>query len=353
MKTPSIKQTEVSHLGVQCKAKAAGIWDEWQEHISPFFDLSLREETDLSKAISMRSYHLGGVLVGEIEAPAQDLVREARKAARQGVDHVLMQFYTRGRSVVDGRQSHVADAGKAIVYDLSQPVTLRSDKAVNAVNILLPRALLERENIRVEALHGMVIDHQADAAGTIALTTLRSVLDCVDRLDTHHLPAFSDATARLCTSFLHGASASGEPAAFRARVGLRSFVRDNLHDPDLGADLLQRRFGMSRAALYREFAEEGGVQTYIRERRLAAALRRLTRPSAQGRRPRVSSVAYSVGFEDEKTFSRAFKARFGFLPSEVRTGEALLSDGEDGADVLLSWMRDLTGEWGQSSWMAG
>ncbi len=67
----------------------------------------------------------------------------------------------------------------------------------------------------------------------------------------------------------------------------------------------------------------------------------------------MSSVAYSVGFEDEKTFSRAFKTRFGFLPSEVRTGEALLSDGEDGADVLLSWMRDLTGEWGQSSGMAG
>lgn len=323
------------------------IWMEWCEHISPFFDLSMREETDLTNPPSMTSYHLGNVLVSEFAAPAQNLSREARKAARQGVDHVLLQFYTSGRSVVAARQEKLAVAGQVVVCDLSQPISVLSDEAVEAVNILLPRALLTSDHSSIEAQHGNVIDYRDDPLGQVAFKTLRGILDCSDRLKARHLPALGEATARLCGSFLRGAEPVRD-GALQARPDMRGFIRENLSDLDLGPELLQRRFGVSRATLYREFAEEGGVQTYIRERRLAAALRLLTRPDPRGGRPRVSSVAYATGFGDEKSFSRAFKGRFGFLPRDVRSGVTPPTGGPDRGDGLLAWIRDLTPDVGRA-----
>ena len=352
MKSP-VACTDISHVGTSSPKDDSRVWDEWQDHVSPFFDLYKRDETDLSKPISMRSYHLGGILVGDVVAPAQDLLREARKTARQGVDHVLLQFYTSGRSRLQARQDVVATGGTMVLYDLSQPITVRSDEAVDALNILLPRAALDRQNLRVEALHGTATDFRADAVGEITFSLLQGILDNTHRLEAHHLPALSEATARLCGAFLEGSDAGGEADDLRARVEIRSFIRDNLSEIELGPELLQRRFGMSRATLYREFAGEGGVRAYIRERRLMAALRLLTRLSPKGRRPRVSSVAYAVGFEDEKSFSRAFRSRFGFLPSEVRAGDAGPDNGDGGADVLLSWIRDLTGQPEQMDGMTG
>ena len=340
--TPLVDCVRIHHAGAANQTDSVSLWNEWCAHVSPFFDLYERDETDLSHSVSMKSYNLGAMLVGDVSAPAQDLVREARKSARQGVDHVLMQFYTKGRSRIETGEERLAEAGGAVIYDLSQPVTVRSDKAVDAVNILLPRALLDNEHLRVEALHGEVLNFQADAAGHIAFTTLQGILSCTDRLAAHHLPALTEAAARLCSGFLHGAQARGEDQEWRARLEIRHFIRTHLGNPDLDAEFLQRRFGLSRASLYREFAGEGGVQTYIRERRLAAALRLLTRPTPRGGRPRVSSVAYATGFTEEKSFSRAFKSKFGFLPSEVRVGDASFSAGDDKADRLLAWLRDLT-----------
>ncbi|WP_274533566.1 helix-turn-helix domain-containing protein [Methylobacterium sp. Leaf113] len=77
----------------------------------------------------------------------------------------------------------------------------------------------------------------------------------------------------------------------------------------------------------------------MRERRLLHALRLLTR---SGTRPRISAVAYAVGFSDEKTFSRAFRRRFGFLPRDASVGEASPRTRGRDEPVLLSWMKTLT-----------
>ena len=112
------------------------------------------------------------------------------------------------------------------------------------------------------------------------------------------------------------------------RIEIRKFIQDHIALHDLDAALLQRRFGLSRATLHRDFVEDGGVGAYIGECRLTAARRLLTRPAPKGWRPRVSSVAYATGFTDEKSFSHAFKTRFGLLPRDVRSGEALPQPGE-------------------------
>ncbi|MHC2089024.1 helix-turn-helix transcriptional regulator [Methylobacterium sp. CM6244] len=107
----------------------------------------------------------------------------------------------------------------------------------------------------------------------------------------------------------------------------------------LGIDTLITQFGLSRATLYRLFEHEGGVASYIRERRLLRAMKLL---GAAGGRPRISSVAYATGFSDEKTFSRAFRRRFGFLPSEALEERLVAHRSQDSIPVLLGWMRSLS-----------
>ncbi|MBB3937270.1 AraC family transcriptional regulator [Aureimonas phyllosphaerae] len=299
------------------------LWDEWSEHVGPFFDLSRRDETDLSKAPAMHSYHLGALLTGDVKAPAQNLDRSASKIADQGVDHILIQFYATGRSRArTERGVSITRPGQALVYDLSQPVTVASDQAVDAVNIVLPRALLLPRAADLSDLHGTSFDYHRDAASRIFFGFVRELVGSLRELPPGDMSEIAQVAATLCSASLPSSQDRPTPKAARdIRTGLdiRDFIRRNFAVPDLDADAIAARFGLSRSALYRQFASEGGVHAHIRERRLRHAMRLMTMPGA---RPRVSSVAYQCGFADEKSFSRAFKTRFGLLPSEAAAGFA-------------------------------
>ena len=111
-----------------------------------------------------------------------------------------------------------------------------------------------------------------------------------------------------------------------------------LSNPKLTPTLIAARLGLSRSTLYRLFAPHG-IVAYIRDRRLMAAMRMLVRDD--GLRPaRVAQVAYAVGFSDERTFRRAFKRRFGFLPSTAPHRLAAEPDHAPGT-VLRHWIESL------------
>lgn len=91
-------------------------------------------------------------------------------------------------------------------------------------------------------------------------------------------------------------------------------IEDELCDPALGNDALQRRFFVSRPTLYRMFRPLGGVARYIRERRLLLAHRRLRdEPDCT-----ITFLLYDLGFESERQFQRAFQGRFGMSPARWR-----------------------------------
>ncbi len=312
--------------------------------MSPFFDVEQRDETDLGEPIAMRSFHLGGILLGDVTAPAQNQRRSNLKAGRQGVDHLVLQFYTRGRSEIStaGGGGRTAES-RVVVVDMAQPIEMRSDRPVEAINLVVPRARLGDEAGPLDTLHGAALDFDADVAGKLLFDYLRGIILCCAQLAPHQLSGLTDAAVKLCAAFLRGAERGGVAGDLRRRIEVRRFIQDHLGRLDLDAAAIMREFGMSRPVLYREFAEDGGVMTYLRERRLAAAMRLLTRPASGGRAPRVSSVAYAVGFADEKSFSRAFKMRYGILPREVRGGDRASPPDGERAQLLVTWIKDLMG----------
>ena len=100
------------------------------------------------------------------------------------------------------------------------------------------------------------------------------------------------------------------------RVEAARLVDARLLDPDLCAETLRTALGLSRSSLYRAFRPVGGVQAYIRQRRLENA--RDVLAERAGPRPTVSEVAHSHGFASDSHFSRAFRKMFGYPPGSSR-----------------------------------
>ncbi|OAS23657.1 hypothetical protein A5481_16330 [Methylobacterium platani] len=119
-------------------------------------------------------------------------------------------------------------------------------------------------------------------------------------------------------------------------IAIRQFIEENL--PRVDADIVMARFAISRTPLYKIFESDGGIYSYIRNRRLARAMQILAQPG--DRKQQIAAVGYSLGFENDRVFSRAFRRKYGLNPSEVdhETQSRVHIARES---LLLSWMKDL------------
>ncbi|MBN2484374.1 MAG: response regulator [Bacteroidales bacterium] len=90
-------------------------------------------------------------------------------------------------------------------------------------------------------------------------------------------------------------------------------VEQNISNPGFSVEQLGRELGMSRVHLYKKLLSLTGKSPieFIRVLRLKRAAQLLQKSQL-----RVSEIAYEVGFNNPKYFSRYFKDEFNMLPSE-------------------------------------
>ena len=108
---------------------------------------------------------------------------------------------------------------------------------------------------------------------------------------------------------------------------MHRFVLDNLKNPNLGLSLIQKHFGASRATIYRVFAEDGGVSSFVRKERLGAIDRELR--SMAYSHGCVRRVAGSYGFVDPSAFAKSYKKLYGITPGDVVGSRAVAQSRED------------------------
>jgi AraC-like DNA-binding protein len=91
----------------------------------------------------------------------------------------------------------------------------------------------------------------------------------------------------------------------------------NLGSSDLALTTIAANHGLSTRYIQHLFELSGESFTgFVLEQRLLSAHRLLREPKSRWRK--VSDVAAGAGFSDISYFNRAFRARFGATPSEVR-----------------------------------
>ncbi|WP_405752679.1 helix-turn-helix domain-containing protein [Streptomyces sp. NBC_00012] len=96
---------------------------------------------------------------------------------------------------------------------------------------------------------------------------------------------------------------------------IRSYIEENLMDPDLSPESIARAHHISVRYLHKLFQGDGTtVSTHVRQRRLAAC--RLDLGRLPNRRRSVAAVAQSWGFASPSHFSRLFRQTYGESPSE-------------------------------------
>lgn len=97
---------------------------------------------------------------------------------------------------------------------------------------------------------------------------------------------------------------------------IESYIRRQLHDPDLNPQAIADACGISVRYLHQLFhRSEQTVTQWIREQRLHACNEALRNPANH---QTIADIAYRWGFSDQAQFSRAYKAQFGISPREAR-----------------------------------
>lgn len=127
--------------------------------------------------------------------------------------------------------------------------------------------------------------------------------------------AFGNLIRALVTNNPTAIEAAKAPIAAAQFDRARRYINANLKMPGLTPDAVCANVGVSRRQLFYLFEQQGGVATYIRNRRLAACYSALSK-AEDGRQ--ISTVAYEHGFTNVSSFYRQFAARYGFGPGEAR-----------------------------------
>lgn len=98
---------------------------------------------------------------------------------------------------------------------------------------------------------------------------------------------------------------------------ITAYIKENYRSP-LSLDQVAARFGYSPAYLSRMFRKYAGINynTYLLNVRLDSAYRELMNTHQE-----VGRIAEENGFPDGRAFSRAFRKKYGCVPSRYRKGQ--------------------------------
>lgn len=99
---------------------------------------------------------------------------------------------------------------------------------------------------------------------------------------------------------------------------LMKIIEQHMHNPEFGVEELSSEIGMSQSVLYRKIKAitDFTVADFIKSVRLKKAAILLIKDQMT-----IADVAYTVGFNNRKHFSREFKKQFGKNPTEYIAGD--------------------------------
>ncbi|RQR61942.1 helix-turn-helix domain-containing protein [Burkholderia sp. Bp9125] len=273
---------------ISADAVEPGLRDDfWREVTLPVFETtSLGDRANATLAGTIRRYR-------HVIAPG-------------ALDDYVIQVITAG-----------SQPGDICVMDLARTFDSRVEAGAT-LTTAVPRKALEHALGRRD-LHGVVLKAGRPLT-QLLVDFLHGLMAVSARLSARESFAAQDAMTALLAAGLAGEDVAGRETALAPADVLRerivAFIDANLTRPELNPDLLMRRFRISRAHLYRTFADDGGVSRVIRNKRLDAAYLALRHP--RGRERPIAEIAAACGFTSNAQFLRAFRTHFGVTPSDAK-----------------------------------
>jgi AraC-like DNA-binding protein len=220
---------------------------------------------------------------------------------------------------VAGSRQFVAGPGAVLLTDMAQQSQHRSTASQSAL-FTLPRATAEALLGPIDRIHGMVLRSDVAAMLVSHLQKLRVMLNTAS---VSQGAILGKVVVDLLTYSVSAARESivVAPAGRDSATLMRAcdIIEARLGSPSLDIADLCRRLGISRSALYRLFEGQGGIQNYIRSRRLERVKMILADPDNGAR---IGDLAELWGFSDAAHLSRLFRAQYDISPRDFREAEA-------------------------------
>ncbi len=334
---------------------SADAFEHWRDWISVVFDTERAVPVNGSGfGVRMATHLLGQIVMGNTICSEGLYSRSRAKVSRDGSDAIMIQYFIRGETQFGtGRDTTNVRAGDITIFDLAQPMA-NFNTAYHHYTIVVPRELLRAQGVDGAFWHGKRLPRESAFTRMLA-NHLRSLFEFSDSLTKDGVWGLQDATVNLAAAALRhplGGAVSMNQLQFSLLNEIKRYIRANLATSGLDADGIARRFGMSRAKLYRLTECMGGVMNYVREQRLEAVRRELEDPRSD--HLSITAVALKWGFDGHNAFTRNFKARYGVLPKEMRhharfvavlglspTGATAARPDSGGVGGFDDWMRSV------------
>lgn len=315
-------------------------FQEWHELARPFFDVMPTGAAGSFRAQAAFARH-GRLISSHVRFGSALFDHDPKFLRAYDNEYLLFERYIEGiaRGLV-GEHSARIDRDTVHFMDMSRRVqTTTSDAVVRGV--VIPHHVIGYD----PSLHAPYVSLPlASPRGRLVDLALQSmVAPCVPVTEAEAV-ALADAFVGLVRRLMLNLPdhAVVDPQAQAGRLRVKDYINRVLDDADLSSERLCRIFGLSRATLYRMFAEVGGVQRYIDARRLDRCFAELhNAPATYGR---VREVAERWGFHEAASFSRRFKNRFGIRPTDCLVApDPAASDVEPRLVLpqVQEWMRRL------------
>jgi AraC-like DNA-binding protein len=267
------------------------------------------------------SDELATLQLSRVTSTAQFVRRTPDLIARASEDHFLVSIQTRGRGVVsqDGRDAVLAP-GDFALYDSTRPYQLTFDDDFQQFVLKLPGPTLRTALRNTQQLTATRVCGDR-GAGHLMIQMIRTLADDIASLAPESAAAVADSVAQILVAGLAALPAARQvPVSHLTayhREQIKALVRSRLGDPELGVAQIAQALRLSPSTLHRAWAGEPcSLTDWIWSQRLDAARRDLCDPAMAARS--VSEIAFARGFSDAAHFSRAFRARFGCAPRELR-----------------------------------
>jgi len=264
---------------------------------------------------------LATLQLSQVTSTAQVVRRTPARIARSSEDFFLVSIQTRGvgRIEQDGRSARLAP-GDFALYDSTRPYALHFDGPFQQFVLRLPGPTLRSALRDTQALTASTVSGQR-GAGHLMISMIRSLVADIHTLAPESASAVAESVTQILVAGLAGLPAAQRtPVSQRAayhRQQIKACIRARLHEPGLSVAAIAAELRLAPSSLHRAWQGEGcTIAECIWAQRLDAARRDLCNPAQRARS--VSAIAFSWGFNDAAHFSRAFRARFGCAPRELR-----------------------------------
>ena len=294
-----------------------------RESVSELVDVTPAAAPEDFRTTSTDTILTTGLLI-DTHFSASRFDRTPAHIARGGMDHYMLSMYVDGEAeFATGRRVVTVRAGDLVLIDMAQAnrtdMTAGRSGVVHTVSLVMPRALLAPLLGAPDSVSASLLSRDSPA-GRLVGERLFSLRREGAWLSAGDAAAAVDGVAGLVAEAVGPAREAEVAVAHTSRrflvAAIKSYIEKNLLSEAVAVPALCRRFGISRATLYRLFDSDGGLAHYVQDRRLHRAFMQLISPA--GRQARLIDFALDYQFSSDNTFIRAFRHRFALTPGDAR-----------------------------------